>query len=671
MSLPNEINLLQFGEAVGVSDTSVRSLRFRAANSPNLKRTPLSAGNQRTWTWSGWVKRSATGTNHVLFGARTGASATYTIFYFDASDKLAIIGDTFAAGCLTTAVFRDTTAWYHIVWAIDTTQATATLTGSSTDRIRLWVNGVQITSFSTVTLPAQNASLNINSTADHYFSFNNTTNFLDGYIAEVNFVDGQSLTPSSFAQTNPTTGVWEPKPYTGTYGINGFYLPFSDFTNSSSNLLTFSEDFTNAAWSIFNTNSVVVTGNSTTAPNGASTADLIVNNNQATSLIFQTLATATIGTGNQVCSVYAKQYLGNTTGFTFNCYYVGDTEVNINFYLDTGTSDAGGNIVSVGNGWYRCSIRVPARTGAGTSFVWRIWPGGRGLQNTSGYYFWGAQISNGTTPPYYLATTSTIQSSVNNLGTDRSNGTSSWNSYVPTNLSITTGPTYDSTTDHPLIFGGDNGLGGEIRGNFCTLNVLSGLGNGTYSDAACGFVSGVLSTWRTAIGTMAVRRNFTTGKFYFESTIQAISSGNFFMPGVCGIQTNNTLPTTYVGQLSNGWGFQWPVSGTGGAKWNNNVSTGVTTVTPVVNNVLQVAFDVDNGLIWFGINNIWVEGDPASGTGASFTGLPSVLFPAVGVYSNAGDKLSVNFGQRPFTYAAPTGFRALSTANFTIVPIGS
>jgi hypothetical protein len=127
----------------------------------------------------------------------------------------------------TTQVFRDPSAWYHIVVAIDTTQATAA------NRVKLYVNGEQVTSLST-TYPALNADMPINNTLPHALNgyIVSGIQYLDGYLTEVNFVDGQALTPSDFGETNEDTGVWQPIEYTGTYGTNGFYLKGRGTDNS-------------------------------------------------------------------------------------------------------------------------------------------------------------------------------------------------------------------------------------------------------------------------------------------------------------------------------------------------------------------------------------------------------------------------------------------------------
>jgi len=198
------------------------SLRFRSSATAYLNRT-ASASNRKTWTWSGWIKRGTLSTNQAIFTGNSALTANgYFSFYLTTSDTI-IIGDYATNWATTTQVFRDPSAWYHIVLAIDTTQVT------STNRMKLYVNGTQVTAFSATSYPALNFDTGVNSAGAHYIStFNASSQPLDGYLSEVNFIDGQALTPSSFGSTDATTGSWIPKKYTGTYGTNGFYLNFAD-----------------------------------------------------------------------------------------------------------------------------------------------------------------------------------------------------------------------------------------------------------------------------------------------------------------------------------------------------------------------------------------------------------------------------------------------------------
>ena len=208
-----------------------RSLRFRSSASAYLSRTPASSGNRRMFTLSMWLKRGKLGTETRVVGHEQDA-VTDEYFGFNTSDQIYFFGYQSGNYALnTTAVFRDPSAWYHIVVSIDTANATAS------NRTQIYVNGVlQTLSGSYVpqnydfrmlaytVATAIGTQIRNGSPAAYYF---------DGYLAEVNFIDGQALTPSSFGQTDAVTGVWVPKKYTGTYGTNGFYLPFSDNTSAT------------------------------------------------------------------------------------------------------------------------------------------------------------------------------------------------------------------------------------------------------------------------------------------------------------------------------------------------------------------------------------------------------------------------------------------------------
>jgi hypothetical protein len=222
MSIINN-NLLLAGTDEGYNLT--RSLRFRSSASAYLNRTPASAGNRKTWTWSAWVKRGKLGSNQILFVSKPSATsdATFTTIGLSSSDTLLVSGYS-VQWRNTTQVFRDPSAWYHIVVTWDTTQATAS------NRVKVYVNGSQVTAFGTTFDPSLNFDGAINQADAHYFCYPDgySYSYFDGYLTEVNFIDGQALTPSSFGETDLTTGVWKPKRYAGTYGTNGFYLPFTD-----------------------------------------------------------------------------------------------------------------------------------------------------------------------------------------------------------------------------------------------------------------------------------------------------------------------------------------------------------------------------------------------------------------------------------------------------------
>jgi len=215
----------------GGAITLTKSLRFRSSASAYLNRTPSSITNRQTWTWSCWVKRGTLGATSTIFGYCSNDAVQQQNAWFKSDDTLQfyIYSSGYSLNLITTQVFRDVSAWYHIVIAQDTTQAT------DTNRVKIYVNGVQITSFSTAGYPSQNLNGYINSTVAHGIgSFPPALGgYFDGYQTDVYLIDGQQLTPSSFGITDATTGQWVPAKYSGGYGTNGFHLPFTNTTSTT------------------------------------------------------------------------------------------------------------------------------------------------------------------------------------------------------------------------------------------------------------------------------------------------------------------------------------------------------------------------------------------------------------------------------------------------------
>ncbi len=220
------------GNSHSGSDYSIaNSLRLRASASAYLSRTTASAGNRTSMTYSGWVKRGILGGDRALLSSTSTGGAGYetSILRFTSTDQLRFSHTNNAGAAVvqfdTTAVFRDTSAWYHVVLQIDTTQAV------NASGVKLYVNGVlQAGSFAAYTQNAQiwwTSSLR----ALQIGYTDAVSAYFDGYVSEVNFVDGQALDPNSFGNVDAATGQWVPKKYTGAYGTNGFYLPFNDGTN--------------------------------------------------------------------------------------------------------------------------------------------------------------------------------------------------------------------------------------------------------------------------------------------------------------------------------------------------------------------------------------------------------------------------------------------------------
>ena len=203
----------------GVTYEIDQSIRFNDDDSAYLNRTPGSAGNRRTFTFSCWVKRgNITGANGPIFTAGADdwlqfLSGNTLGFNSDGSSNYRIV---------TSQLFRDPAAWFHVVLRIDTTNSTAG------DRERMYINGSEVTDFGADTNPPLNYDTAFNNTGEHSIGKTvGSSQFFDGYLAEMHHVDGSSLAPSSFGETNDD-GVWVPKAYSGSYGTTGFYLKGQD-----------------------------------------------------------------------------------------------------------------------------------------------------------------------------------------------------------------------------------------------------------------------------------------------------------------------------------------------------------------------------------------------------------------------------------------------------------
>jgi hypothetical protein len=261
MSIPGSVNPLFLGaagQATGGGEYQIeRSVRFNAPDSAYLSRTPASSGNRKTWTLSFWVKftgKSAESGQNNIFGTAGSGTATTSHRLFIDSDALLFESASAIVRLLTSQVFRDYSAWYHIVLLFDTTQGTAA------DRQIFYVNGVRAAT-STNTAPSLNTDYGINNTSLHNLGRIDfaTPRYSNIYLADIHFIDGQALTPSSFVTTDATTGQLIPKAYTGSYGTNGFKLDFSD--NSTAAALGTDTSSNGNTWTVNNISVTAGAGN--------------------------------------------------------------------------------------------------------------------------------------------------------------------------------------------------------------------------------------------------------------------------------------------------------------------------------------------------------------------------------------------------------------------------
>ena len=217
------------------------SVRMNRGSSDYFRRTNNTAGtSDKIGTYSGWVKRSTTTLDGMFFEGKDLAASNYTQIYFQGSGALTIYSSG-GMDLVTTSLYRDPSAWYHVCVAFDTTQGTAA------NRVKLYVNGTQVTSFATETYPSQNSTI--------YFGVNGDQQAIgiredgallwNGYMAEICYVDGQALAQTDFGEFDEDSGIWKPKNVSGlTFGNNGCYLDFQDASNLGNVVAGNSTDFT-------------------------------------------------------------------------------------------------------------------------------------------------------------------------------------------------------------------------------------------------------------------------------------------------------------------------------------------------------------------------------------------------------------------------------------------
>jgi hypothetical protein len=323
------------------------SLRFNSGSSDYLNRTPATTTNQKTWTYSFWIKRSNLGTTQYFLYARNNDD-NRSYFRFTSSDTLGFFATSSASvkleGSITSRVFRDVSAWYHIVLSADTTQAT------STNRFRIYVNGTEQT-LTFDTTPSQNSDLSMNiahPTAIGVYA-DGLSGYLNGYMSEIYMIDGSQLTPSSFGETDFDTGIWKPKAYTGTYGTNGFYLQFKNSaslgTDSSGNGNTFTvnnltsiDQTTDTPTNNFATLNPLSIGSRITLTQG----NLQQSTATSTSQSCRTYSTIAMSSGKWFCEYKVLSGIWNMIGIATvtdapNVGFLGNTSGSYSYYQGNGT----------------------------------------------------------------------------------------------------------------------------------------------------------------------------------------------------------------------------------------------------------------------------------------------------------------------------------------------
>jgi hypothetical protein len=244
MSLNGSQLLFSGDEGITDSYKINNSLRFRSSNISNLSRTFATPTSTSTWTFSAWIKIGNIAPTNASTLIASRPSGTTTAIYFNPTGNL-VFWNNEAVAATSTAIFRDPSAWYHVVVSSNGTTTTAYVNNQT---VLTWAGDLSL----------------INNAGTHYIGHAATTGArdFDGYFSETYFVDGQSLTPSSFGASHPVTGVWRPKAYTGAYGTNGFYLKFSDIALTSGSNAGLGKDFSGNT-NYWDTNNISLTAGTT------------------------------------------------------------------------------------------------------------------------------------------------------------------------------------------------------------------------------------------------------------------------------------------------------------------------------------------------------------------------------------------------------------------------
>jgi hypothetical protein len=346
------------------------SLRFDDGSSDYLTRT-LGSGDTQRWTISFWTKKMMTSGSLLSVGT----SGNYDMIYFN-GNKFAYYSATGGADdffIYSEQVFRDSSAWYHIVLAIDTTQAT------SSNRAKLYVNGEQVTTFdSSNVYPSQNFNVRINSSSQHNIGnriYSSDFNF-DGHISEFVNIDGQQLDPTSFGEFDEDSGIWKPIAYEGTYGTNGFFLEFKDSSALGDDTSVNGNDFTvNNLTSIDQTTDTPTNNFATMNPLGKSGAG--------------TTGSPTFSNGNLTVAMSSDTFAYSTLGVAQGKWYFEFTQSE-NTADNDGYPIVGFNTTGIGAAGDTIGFRTPSgsdyRGQIGTSSISNAFLSARVVNDVFGFY---------------------------------------------------------------------------------------------------------------------------------------------------------------------------------------------------------------------------------------------------------------------------------------------
>ena len=649
------LNIASGGGSTGFYEFPVdQSLRFNGS-STYLTRTPASVGDRKHWTFSVWIKRCALETSQTLLSSGTtsvNSDGIFIIYFYE--DNIYVYNDygiSPGRSIYTRAEFRDTSAWYHIVVSADADNSTAA------DRIKIYVNGTRQTDIIT-NYAYTNADYALNATKEHNIGRYRygQNSYFDGYMAEINFIDGTTLLPTSFAETK--NGVWTPKDTSDlTFGSNGYRLQFSQ----SSVTTKFSDDFADNIddWTNEEIGSMgVSSGNLTVTSYGVGTSggsvyggpkiytDVSSHSIGDFRLVIDTLSVGNLSSDLHSTAIYLTDESDNSiASFSFSDGHVNNSNTQSIYFGGSGltsialASAAGLSISSqyiiierLGSELrlFNTTYGSHLQTGASTGNVKRI-------------YIQHKRYPGYSVPTFTLSGIS-IASLDNAYYEDSSGNSHDW---LPVSLEA-----FDITPDSPT-------------NNYCILNNLTlnsgSSSNGSLSEGNLKWLG--TSANDNVFGTHAV----SSGKWYYELRILAYA--NNLVAGWSTTQELGNYTETALVYYNSAAIRQ----GTKTVVWDTEVTTGLTFA---VNDIIGFALDIDSGNLKVYQNNTLVS------TITLPTDKGDEWIPAFGDSSTYDSSFVVNFGQDStfvgavtaggysdgngygdFAYAVPSGYLALNSTN--------
>jgi hypothetical protein len=655
MTVPGNLSsplLATAADAAAAAANITKSLRFNSADSAYLARTPSSAGNRTVFTLSFWIKRTNLGSNYEILSAKV-ASGTEAEIYFNSSNNFVTwfrTSNTVIVNKVTTQVFRDTGAWQHFV-----------VSSNGGTSFKIYHNGAEITDFSTDVGPSStNTAINA-AVAHNIGRWVGASNYLNGYLADIHFIDGSALDPTSFGAFDDN-GVWQAAAYSGTFGTNGFHL--LDFANestighdSSGNNNDFTannlSDGESPRWFFDGSAGTKITGTIGTAlGSGDFTVEMFIEKTTTESQE----ALFSFGGSSGTFETDSGAKVRYQDGSTYGSAIAANDRTHIAWVRDNskGYIYVDGTLVSPSSGisdttnYTATAFAIGSRPDNGEPFTGYI----DNLRVVVGTAVYTSNFTVPSTPLTAVTNTKLLTLTSPTLADTSGQSVSLTNSGVVDEA----GPGKDVLFDVPTNgTQSDTGAGGEVSGCYATLNPLQAITNSP-TNGNLDIAGSSTDTYTKSVSTIYIDPEDTTG-YYCEFTVATTGTnptGHIQLIPQLNVTNNGKGETGGVGlgMRGSGAGNRW-------YKLTDQSSSTDTGVSHANGQVIGVA--VKNGKLYMSINNTWVlSGNPATESNPLYSSLSGLKGFLCGTTDGSWQ---CNWGQRPFSYPAPSGYRPVSSAS--------